>query len=1027
MKKLWQMTLVLLLGTGLVLSGFPAVYGQDDDEDKEVFTLDEIIVTATKREESVLEVPLTVSAFDDQRIEELGMISMDDLNMLAPGLQIGEESDLNDHGWVIRGIGSRLWGEVHSDLAVATYVDGVYQYAPMGMAPSMFDIERIEVARGPQGTLHGRNSIAGSVSFFNKRPTDEWDLDITTEWTNQFSQRYGVAFGGPIFDWLSFRVVGHFLDGQGAQKNIGDGPDLDAPHDQYWAAALRYKTDRIDLNIRHHESLNEGTPRQLVTLGEMSDEDIWRVWDNERSENYNHWYAYTKNDPFPATSGCDQSGLQYSTESGYDPISDEEVPGETKLYYYNGCTDLRNIVNLNGENRSETDLKSTSVHFDFDIFKSLTVRMVYGESKLFHENSREMDGSNRTGGWEGELWFISPWEGTLITNRNLLSKDAGVSFWERWYTTPYKLSQSSGEVVLFSDFDGPLNFIIGAFYYQNDTDYQQRTFIPSEWWRWRQAEEDWPAFMATGWNWGWPAGADGLPGPGPPDDSWNDWWTPNNPQTNIDYPGGPWGSELPDAGPNGEYPPTEAGCNEFIWDVKLVQDYNLLPGDYICVYNEPDHQGTSGYQSAAGTETKAAFAHVGWQFNDQWSISGGARTTEDLKKQHMSQTWNQGMWNSLFVHRWYNVPTRDENARSWDDIIWDVSVEWNFAESMMAYGRIATGYRAGSFQSGQQANIAPLFVESETLINYEIGVKGATLDQRLWFTAGAFYSPYDGFQIDLAQPYPEDLPIPIDSWNPMLEYVGNIDGTKIWGAEIEGTYSFTERFRVSGYYIYMDSSLGPHQSVTRGIPFRMVQREDWYGMWFPIQSREDFPYDGDYKVITHTDAIDPDTGALLDAELLTREESLAMSIEAGLDCILGWPCWGQVQYTLPDDKTGNSLAMQPNHKWSLTASYTMPMPNLGRPSLHLGNLQLLATYSYTGKRHPYIANIDFQHMPGYGEMNLRASWWSETGRWSATLWVANVLDQTGLITYVPGSTRGYYSVATLSNPRKIGLVLRYKM
>jgi len=98
----------------------------------------------------------------------------------------------------------------------------------------------------------------------------------------------------------------------------------------------------------------------------------------------------------------------------------------------------------------------------------------------------------------------------------------------------------------------------------------------------------------------------------------------------------------------------------------------------------------------------------------------------------------------------------------------------------------------------------------------------------------------------------------------------------------------------------------------------------------------------------------------------------------------------------------------------------------------MGYLQLLTTYSYTGKRHPYIANLPAHEMPGYGELNVRSSWWSPTGKWSATLYVANAMDDINLISYTPASTAGESpgtnpdSTALLSNPRRIGFVLRYK-
>ena len=117
----------------------------DEATDEESY-IEEIIVTAEKREENILEVPLTMSAFSEQMIEELGMTNNADLEQLVPGLQFGD-----DHGTAIRGIMSQLNREGHTDLAVAVYVNGVYTVDSYGLAPNLFDMDRVEVARGPQG------------------------------------------------------------------------------------------------------------------------------------------------------------------------------------------------------------------------------------------------------------------------------------------------------------------------------------------------------------------------------------------------------------------------------------------------------------------------------------------------------------------------------------------------------------------------------------------------------------------------------------------------------------------------------------------------------------------------------------------------------------------------------------------------------------------------------------------------------------------------------------------------------------
>ena len=1068
MKRLMKVVLALSMGAVLLLTGLPAVA---QEEEFDTFTLDDIIVTATKREESVFEVPLTVSAFDGEKIEELGMISMDDLNMLAPGLQIGESSEMRDQGWVIRGIGSRLWGENHSDQAVAFYVDGVYQYAPIGLAPGMFDIKRIEVARGPQGTLHGRNSIAGSVSWFNKKPTADWDMNLVAEWTDQFSERYGVAFGGPLLGNLRFRFTGHYNKGEGTQKNIGPGPDLGAKDDLYHAEQLRYKSDRFDINLRYAKTHNKGKPRMLLNLATLTEEDTMKMWQNERAQaGYNPFYLWNFDelgDPFPATSDCDSESLPYSVNWN-DTAAYGMVPGDTRFYWYNKCNSLKNVVNLDYENRTETINESASFSFDWHVTDWLSARFVYGRSRVSTVSSREQDNNSRTTGWDkrveaGEYvdwppaildpitgaarparyWFHTPQgmggEGLIgVTDQNLsgwrLSSDAGVLYWNSWYENPYNLFQQSGELVLFSDFDGPINFIVGAFYYNNHTSYEHNVYNPTLWWQDDDGEYGWLGYneatsphtwdpnVIIGQNYG--GLAEGVT---------IDEWGPKTPVAHTRERFGQTGDTS-----YGWYPFTEEGCNEFL------ADWALFTGDEspaVCLWGDQpsDRWWTYHYQTRAVQETKGIFLHLGWQLGEEWSIAGGARYTEDSKRKLGDEFWQLLRWGVNNADQFPYWATNQEEAHlfpmSWDRIIWDLAVEYNFNQYTMAYVRLASGYRAGGPQNiiSEEIEIAPI-VDEETLINYEIGLKGALFDQKLWYTAGAFYSPYEGFQLDQNQEYPAGTPIPVTDNDPLLSYISNIDGTKIWGAEVEFTWQPTERWKFSGSYIYMDSELGHNKSVSRGDPDPI--RGTWYSLYWPPVGFDGTTVPGDVLVITDTPQ-DPLTNEFLAP--LTREESLARSIEEDLPCKgrtgggTQWACWGQSEVELPKDFTGNQLAMQPNHKWSLTASYTMPLPNLGMAKLRdMGYLQLLSTYSYTGLRHPYISNLPAHEMPGYGELNVRASWWSPSGRFVATLYVANALDDINLVSYTPASTAGESpgtspdSTALLSNPRRIGFVLRYK-
>lgn len=244
----------LLLAAPMAALAQPGDDGDDEDRRIEV-----IIVTAEKREENILDVPMTITGFNEQMIEELGMTGTDDLEQMVPGLQFGETHSRKGSGTVIRGMGNRNTGELQGNMAVATYVDGVYHTSQNAITDGLFDVESVEVARGPQGTLQGRNSIAGAITVRTTRPTDDWDLNTLVEYTDQFSQRYGVAGGGPLTDVLSFRTTATYHDGQGAQENVGTGPDNDAPQSWGIRQQLRLQVDRVDVNLSYNTFEDTGS------------------------------------------------------------------------------------------------------------------------------------------------------------------------------------------------------------------------------------------------------------------------------------------------------------------------------------------------------------------------------------------------------------------------------------------------------------------------------------------------------------------------------------------------------------------------------------------------------------------------------------------------------------------------------------------------------------------------------------------------------------------------------------------------
>ena len=138
-------------------------------------TLEEIVVTAQKRAESAQDVPIAITAFDSAALDRNQIENADDLANFVPNLQFGNFSSTATAA--IRGIGHTNT-TAGGDPGVALHLDGVYIGRPIGTVFRFWDLERMEVLRGPQGTLYGRNTTGGSINFITRRPTEEFGGNI---------------------------------------------------------------------------------------------------------------------------------------------------------------------------------------------------------------------------------------------------------------------------------------------------------------------------------------------------------------------------------------------------------------------------------------------------------------------------------------------------------------------------------------------------------------------------------------------------------------------------------------------------------------------------------------------------------------------------------------------------------------------------------------------------------------------------------------------------------------------------------
>lgn len=194
-----------------------------------------IVVTAQKRSQSVEDVPVAVSAYTAETRQILGLESLQDYANFTPGLSY---SPSNDRVFV-RGVG-RQTNTNGSDPGVATYADGVYNASTVAVSGSDFFLQRVEILRGAQGTLYGRNSIGGAINAISKRPTQDFESDLRFTAGNYGRTDYAGSVSGSVTSWLRARLAGSYnRQRDGYFKNIAGGPsEGDAGNQRYFELQL---------------------------------------------------------------------------------------------------------------------------------------------------------------------------------------------------------------------------------------------------------------------------------------------------------------------------------------------------------------------------------------------------------------------------------------------------------------------------------------------------------------------------------------------------------------------------------------------------------------------------------------------------------------------------------------------------------------------------------------------------------------------------------------------------------------------
>lgn len=420
--------LIAGVATSLLMGGFSLSYAQEtpaepeaqaeEAKEKGFKRMDTVTVSSERRDASILDTPVAVTAISSEQRDILGILDQTDLANYTPGMTYQS----SPNRITIRGIG-RLTNAQGTDPGVATYVDGIYTSEAAEIARSPLFVERIEVLRGPQGTLFGRNSIGGLVNIISKKPEFETNGEIRLRYGSFETVGAAGTFTAPwpgMEETTAFRINAAFsVAGEGRENNVAaTGPDFYGAEDQnrFDFMVSHEFTERLNLFFRYN------TSRYMHTPGA-----------SRRTEPYD--YTGEASNPQPI------SYYGTITPNVFYGLTDENPSVNNP---HNVAMDFQGVTKL-------TDNHAFTWELDYEA-DNMTVKYLGSHQNYDWEQYSDADRTARAS------HMLSPTDptvqGTTETSTFFVNYIEDTKRWE------------SHELQFLSNGDGPLSWIGGLFYYK---------------------------------------------------------------------------------------------------------------------------------------------------------------------------------------------------------------------------------------------------------------------------------------------------------------------------------------------------------------------------------------------------------------------------------------------------------------------------------------------------------------------------------------------------------------------------------
>lgn len=922
--------------------------------------IEEVIVTAERQEASIQDTSISITAFTDGFLDDFGIRNQEDLQNFVPATTI------QPYDATVRGVG-RNFRALGGDPGVATYMNGVYSEDLLtATAATFWDVQRIEVLRGPQGTLYGRNAVGGAINILYKQPTDYVEYGVKAIAGNFGQQELYGMLSGPIVDTLSARVNFSLRDRDGVIENIGVGEDMDGLGTENYAGQIRWvPMDNVSLDVRTNgmridRSFGGANGGGLVVLNEggratrnttelipgfravdTANMDIANYADNDFHDVTQELRTFT--DPVtgatvqaqhnrPGYDFYDGNGFQNAAASldGFGVTSAASAALLNSCVFPDDISGDELCAATNGLNREEFDQDGTQLTATWDVSPTLQVKYIYGHNALSYQRTTDDD-------------------------------NTGSLFHDRQFYVNHEAKYSSHELQAFYDLSDNLSVTSGIFWYDAQID-QRGDFYSSVGER-RFIDPYVDNVGLAGAFFGaapmatlhaarticqtaaTPAASCAVNYAAENPDMPNNnlylaqWYGDPGTDPDLDVENGinSQGSDL--LYHTQTIREAFAAYTQAVWQINA--EFTLTAGIRYAYDDVTAEENLFRYTEAAGDVlasgvlglTLADYNKLNGGLVADASVPGGFRATEKVV--------NGGIPISVSVYRPFHRKDTKVTGR--------LNLDWDVTDNTMFYLSATSGFRSGGYNL-VFFSATPTY-DPEELVAYELGYKTQLLDSTLQINGSIYYYDYSTIHTVATEVTPGLLPgsAALGTTTSVLP----APGASISGIEAEVLWLATDQLTAGGSF-----SITPSK-YTKDLFIKDPAAIDTPGSLFPS-------FEGQVKNIN-----------------------------------------------------GNQLLQVPESKFNGWVSYRFPLSGGS-------NIDVMTSYSWVDEVYYSPFESEGEKAEPYDRFDLRASWTSADGKIVVAGFVNNIFDDIGVLQILrEGEDENFRRSAGTTLPRMVGVEFTY--